>query len=374
MLKKTFGLMLAGGILASQTACDQKDNPPPSETVPITADYPADYFVVLPDVVLPDPPKSPEPVVQTVYVQKEIERQAEKMAEEKAKKLIERERKKAVVQAREEERRQEIKKEAEKKQDFREYVKQRSELIRVLRRQAGGSFLTRGGAAEQKQPLEAKVSVQVSMKDKTYAAPSVLSSYPVDRSFILTEDRTIAAVLLDGINSQIPGSVRVMVAEDVFGADGRYKLLEKGDIVLGRYDKTTKVGETRLGVSFYRIIRSADGAEIYSAGTAFAYAADKMGRAGLVGDVDNRNWERYGLAFGTSLIGGLAGLGKAKVKGDEYEEFWNRLSDNTTEITTKVLEQYMNIAPVITIAQGEPILIRLAADISLKHPTGKEEK
>ena len=350
-------------------ACEQKDNPPPSETVPITADYPADYFVVL-----PDPPKPPEPVIQTVYVQKEIEKQAEKLAEEKAQKLIERERKKAVVQAREEERRHEIKKEAEKKQDFREYVKQRSELIRVLRRQAGGSFLTRGIAAEQKQPLEAKVSVQVSMKDKTYAAPSVLSSYPVDRSFILTEDRTIAAVLLDGINTQIGGTVRAYVSEDVFGADNRYKLLEKGDVVLGRYEPTKKVGETRVQVAFYRIIRSADGAEIYSSGKSFAYAADKMGRAGLVGDVDNRNWERYGLAFGTSLIGGLAGLGKAKVKGDEYEEFWNRLSDNTTEITTKVLEQYMNIAPVITIAQGEPILIRLAADITLKHPTGKEEK
>lgn len=362
-LRLFFSMVLPLRLVA---ACEKKDNPPPSNVVPITADYPADYFVVL-----PEPPK---PVVQTVYVQKEIERQAEKLAEEKAQKWIERERRKAVIQARETERRQEIRKETEKKQDFREYVKQRSELIRVLRRQAGGSFLTRGSEPEQKQPLEAKVSVQVSMKDRTYAAPMVLSSYPVNRSFILTEDRTIAAVLLDGVNSQIPGTVRAVVAEDVFGADGRYKLLEKGDIVLGRYDKTTKVGETRLSVSFYRIIRSADGAEIYSAGTAFAYAADKMGRAGLVGDVDNRNWERYGLAFGTSLIGGLAGLGKAKVKGDEYEEFWNRLSDNTTEITTKVLEQYMNIAPVITIAQGEPILIRLAADIALKHPTGKEEK
>lgn len=310
------------------------------------------------------PPSKPE--VQTVYVQKEIEKKAEKLAEEKAQKLIERERRKAVMQARETERRQEIKKESEKKQDFREYVKQRSELIRVLRRQAGGSFLTRGGAAEQKQPLQAKVSVQVSMKDKSYAAPMVLSSYPVDRSFILTEDRTIAAVLLDGINSQIPGSVRAMVSEDVFGADNRYKLLEKGDVVLGRYEPTKKVGETRINVSFYRIIRAADGAEIYSAGTAFAYAADKMGRAGVVGEVDNRNWERYGLAFSTSLIGGLAGLGKAKVKEDEYEEFWSRLSDNTTEITTKILEQYMNIAPIITIAQGEPILIRLASDITLK--------
>lgn len=361
MLKKTFGLILAGGILASQTACEQKDNPTRSETVPITADYPADYFVVL-----PEPPKPPEPVIQTVYVQKEIERQAEKLAEEKAQKLIERERKKAVVQAREEERRQEIRKEAEKKQDYRKYVKQRSELIRVLRRQAGGSFLTRGGAPEQKQPLEAKVSVQVSMKDKSYAAPMVLSSYPVDRSFILTEDRTIPAVLLDGINTQIAGTVRAYVSEDVFGASGRFKLLEKGDVVIGKYQPTKKVGDTRVEIAFYRIIRAADGAEVYSSGAAFAYAADKMGRTGLVGDVDNRNWERYGLAFSTSFIGGIAGLGKAKVNGDEYEEFWNRLSDNTTEITTKILEQTMSIAPVITIAQGEPILIRLASDITLK--------
>lgn len=112
-------------------ACEKKDNPPPSDVIPITADYPTDYFIVL-------PPAKPE--VQTVYVQKEIEQKAEKLAEEKAQKLIERERRKAVMQARETERRQEIRKEAEKKRDFREYVKQRSELIRVLRRQAGAPF------------------------------------------------------------------------------------------------------------------------------------------------------------------------------------------------------------------------------------------
>ena len=88
-----------------------------------------------------------------------------------------------------------------------------------------------------------------------------------------------------------------MVAEDVFGADGRYKLLEKGDVILGRYNETKKVGETRLEVLFHRIIRAADGAEIYSNNEPFAYAADKMGRTGLVGEVDNRNWERYGRSF-----------------------------------------------------------------------------
>lgn len=360
MFKKTLGLILTGGILVTQTACDKKDNPSPPDVVPITVDYPADYFTVL--------PPSPKPEVQTVYVQKEIERKAEELAQEKAIELIERERQKSAVK--EQKAKQ---KKAEEKNGFREYVKKRSELIRVLRRQTGGSFLTKGVSVEETQPVQKRITVQEQMKDNGYAALSVESSYPVDRSFILTEDRTITAVLLDGINSQIDGSIRAMVAEDVFGANGRYKLLEKGDIVLGTYKATDKVGITRLSVSFYRIIRSADGAEIYSSGKSFAYAADKMGRAGLVGEVDNRNWERYGLAFSTSLIGGLAGLGKSKVDGDEYEEFWNRLSDNTTEITTKILEQYMNIAPVITIAQGEPILIRLMTDITLKQAKAGNE-
>ena len=324
-------LLLAG--------CDKKAEE--QKPVPITVKYPADYFTVL-----PDPPKPP-----VVVVEKEVE----KRAEEKAKRIIAAERAK--------------KKQAEQKKeelpDKQALLKARLALKRAARTAAGGVFLN-GAREEAKTERRETASVQQPPNDKAYTAPNITSSYPVDRSFILTEDRTIPAVLLDGINTQIAGTVRAYVSEDVFGASGRFKLLEKGDVVIGKYQPTKKVGDTRVEIAFYRIIRAADGAEVYSSGAAFAYAADKMGRTGLVGDVDNRNWERYGLAFSTSLIGGIAGLGKAKVDGDEYEEFWNRLSDNTTEITTKILEQTMSIAPVITIAQGEPILIRLASDITLK--------
>lgn len=324
-------LLLAG--------CDKKAEE--QKPVPITVKYPADYFTVL-----PDPPKPP-----VVVVEKEVE----KRAEEKAKRIIAAERVKE--------------KQAEQKKGERlnkqALLNARFALKRAARTAAGGTFLN-GAREEAKTERRETASVQPPPRDKAYAASNITSSYPVDRSFILTEDRTIPAVLLDGINTQIAGTVRAYVSEDVFGASGRFKLLEKGDVVIGKYQSTKKVGDTRVEIAFYRIIRAADGAEVYSSGAAFAYAADKMGRTGLVGDVDNRNWERYGLAFSTSLIGGIAGLGKAKVDGDEYEEFWNRLSDNTTEITTKILEQTMSIAPVITIAQGEPILIRLASDITLK--------
>lgn len=334
-------------------ACDKKETPP--APVALTIEYPSDYYTVI----------APKKTVECGAPKpQEIEARIEQKAQELARKQAKM--RQQTVQA---ERQKESRKRQEEKDVFKEYALLRSQAVRALRQTIGADFLT--AKTPEKENFGRPISKEKVLTDKTYKALNIDSGYPVDRSFILTEDRTIAAVLSDGINTQIGGTVRAYVSEDVFGADGRYKLLEKGDVILGQYEPTKKVGETRVQVSFFRILRAADGAEIYASGNAFAYAADKMGRAGLVGVVDNRNWERYGLAFSTSLIGGIAGLGKSKTNGDEYEEFFNRLSDNTTEITTKILEQYMNIAPVITIAQGEPILIRLSADLTLKQAKEK---
>lgn len=336
-------------ILLILSACDKKDVQT-SSPVALTIEYPADYYTVI---------KPPKQIACIAPKPQELEAKIEQKAQEIVRKQEEQRQQTART-----ERKKEAQKHREERDAFKEYVLSRGQILRVLRRQAGADFLT--GKTRSTESKNARLNTPSATRDKNYKAPNIDSGYPVDRSFILTEDRTIPAVLSDGINTQIGGTVRAYVSEDVFGADNRFKLLEKGDVVLGRYEPTKKVGETRVQVAFYRIIRAGDGAEIYASGNPFAYAADKMGRAGLVGEVDNRNWERYGLAFSTSLIGGIAGLGKAKTNGDEYEEFFNRLSDNTTEITTKILEQYMNIAPVITIAQGEPILIRLSADLTLK--------
>lgn len=222
------------------TGCDKEAAE--QKPVPITVKYPADYFTVL-----PDPPKPP-----VVVVEKEVE----KRAEEKAKRII------AADRAKE--------KQAEQKKEEllnkQALLKARFALKRAARTAAGGVFLN-GARKEAKTERRETASVQQPPRDKAYATPNITSSYPVDRSFILTEDRTIPAVLLDGINTQIAGTVRAYVSEDVFGASGRFKLLEKGDVVIGKYQPTKKVGDTRVEIAFYRIIR-ADGAEVYSSGAA----------------------------------------------------------------------------------------------------------
>lgn len=362
MVTKKIKIFLAIVAATMQTACDKnKDTAQSKAPVEIKVSYPADYFAVVPEV------KQPEPIV----IYKEVEKKAEHLAEEKVKKLLEERQKKEKEQEKIEQQKN-IKRQEDEKQSYQNYLLTRSNLIRTMRRQAGATIIS-SRTNTDKSVSQKVVPEEYISSETTYHALNITSGYPVDRSFILTEDRTVPAILLDSINSQIAGNVRAMVAEDVFGADGRYKLLEKGDVIIGKYVETQKVGETRLAVEFYRIIRAADGAEIYSSGESFAYAADKMGRTGLVGDVDNRNWERYGLAFGTAIVGGLTGLGKKKSENDDYEEFYDRIADSTTEITSKVLEQYMNIAPVITIAQGEPFVLRLKTDITLKAPMTKKQ-
>lgn len=360
MYKTDYILILLGLTLLLPGCKKEKTEIPssPASFVSIEAQYPDDYFKVsfpaeepalLVDLNTPPcPPLSAE----------------EKKAEEI--KIIERKQKekeaaqKAAIEQKE-----------RKKENFREYLLQRAELIRLARRRTGADVLTSKSSQIEKLPPPKEPEWELSQPSYN-ETPTVESSYPVDRSFILTEDRTVNAVLLDSINTQIPGTVRAYVSEDVFGANHRYKLLEKGDVFIGKYDSLSKLGDTRVEVLFYRIIRAADGAQIYDDGKIFAYAADKMGRTGLVGEVDNRNWERYSGAFMTAGLGGLAGVAKSESSGDRFEEFWTRLGDSTAEITTKILEQTMNIAPVVTVAQGEPIVIRLAADIFLKRPTIKE--
>ncbi|MGD9605534.1 MAG: TrbI/VirB10 family protein [Bacilli bacterium] len=253
-------------------------------------------------------------------------------------------------------------------QEYLERVKLTSEERLIGRMISGPSFIMSANAEYNyvQQPQEQKWQ----LSDPDYSRedpPTVTSSYPVDRSFILTTDRTISGVLLHRINSQIASEVRVMVDRDIFGADKRYKLLEKGDIFIGRYESLAKVGDTRLNISFYKIIRS-DGALIYKSDEPIAYATDKMGSTGLIGEIDNRNWERYGSAAISAAIGAAAGAAESMEGNDAFANFSEKLGEDVSTITAKILEQSINLAPIVTIGAGEVLNMELLKEIYLRRP------
>jgi len=65
--------------------------------------------------------------------------------------------------------------------------------------------------------------------------PGVVSSFPVERSRVLTADRYIPAVLENTLNSELPGRAIAVVERPVFGEDDRLVLIPAGSRVIGSY-------------------------------------------------------------------------------------------------------------------------------------------
>lgn len=208
---------------------------------------------------------------------------------------------------------------------------------------------------------------------------SSTSSFPVDRTRILTRDQVIPAVLNTSINSRIPGPVLAVVERPVWssgaGPDRRI-LLEKGTSLIGRQVATTQRGDGRLAVEFTEMIRP-DGARIVVRGD----GADAMGRIGLVGDVDDRVLERYGGAILISLIGtGQDVLVNRLDNGDSNSSNSNstvviagqQSSSDLGSIAQSYVNETLNLPPVINVPQGSRINVLLSADIVFPAPSQQQ--
>lgn len=206
-----------------------------------------------------------------------------------------------------------------------------------------------------------------SLKDEDYSSLGLdrdESSLPVDRFRMITADRYITAVLENSINSQIPGRFIAIVERHIFGADGRIPLLPKGTRIICNYEALAKVGDSRLPSYCTRAIRP-DGASVVLTD---AQAADQVARIGLIGEVDNRIWERYGSAFIVASISALAAIGGELSDERVVGAGTSALSENLGQVTAKVLEQTLDLAPVVTVAAGSRIQVIPAADIWIRTP------
>lgn len=209
------------------------------------------------------------------------------------------------------------------------------------------------------------------LKDDDYGRdnlPEDRSTLPVDRFRVITADRYIGAVLENAVNSQVPGRVVAVVERHIFGADGRMPLFPKGTRIVCDYEPLAKVGDTRLPINCSRAIRP-DGASIQLTD---AQGADQMARTGFIGVVDNRIWERYGTAMIVSVLSAASSLGAGVTTNETTARGGNALSQNLGQVTAKVLEQSVDLAPVVEIPAGSKIQIIPRVDIWLRKPEIKK--
>jgi type IV secretion system protein VirB10 len=173
----------------------------------------------------------------------------------------------------------------------------------------------------------------------------------------------IAASLITGLNSDLPGFVIAQVTENVFDTvSGRHLLIPQGSRLVGKYDNIVAFGQERALVVWQRIILP-DGFSIVIDNLP---ATDTGGYAGLADQVDFHTWKLLkGVALATVL-----GVGSELVFGSSDSDLVKALQQSTQATTNRagqrLIERQLNVQPTITVRPSWPLRVIVHKDIVLR--------
>lgn len=176
----------------------------------------------------------------------------------------------------------------------------------------------------------------------------------------------IAAALVTGIKSDLPGDVIATVTEPVYDtATGRFLLIPQGSRILGKYNSQVSYGQSRVQMVWNRIILP----DTSSLTLDNLVGTDPAGYAGLEDDVD-RHWGR--IVAGAALTT-LLGVG-AELAAPENRQNGNRIviagrdsaQDSINQVGQEMTRRNMNIQPTLTARPGLPVRVIASRDLVLR--------
>jgi len=173
----------------------------------------------------------------------------------------------------------------------------------------------------------------------------------------------IAASLLTGVNSDLPGMVVAQVTEAVYDtATGRILLIPQGSRLIGSYDSVVAFGQSRALLIWQRIVMP-DGSSIQLDNLP---ATDAAGYAGLEDEVDYHTWTLLkGVVMST-----LLGVGSQATFGSSQNNLVQAIQQSTEESTNqagqRLVEKDLEVQPTITIRPGFTLRAIVRKDLILR--------
>ena len=175
----------------------------------------------------------------------------------------------------------------------------------------------------------------------------------------------IAAGLITGLESDLPGFVIAQVTENVFDSvSGRYLLIPQGSRLIGKYDSVVAFGENRALLVWQRIIRP-DGSSVVLDNLP---ATDTAGYAGLSDQVDLHTWQLLqGIALSTVLgVGQSLAFGPGTGDSDLVKALKQSAGQTTNQTGQRLVERQLNVQPTLTVRPGWPLRVIVHKDLVLK--------
>ena len=180
--------------------------------------------------------------------------------------------------------------------------------------------------------------------------------------YVLFEGTTVDTALLNRLNGDFAGPVKVMVTNPIYSHDNQHMLIPEGTVLLGDVQKVSGLGQRRLAVTFHRMIMP-DG---YSVDLDKFHGLSQVGETGLSDQVNNHYFE----IFGTSIaLGVIAGAAEAPTSSGYNESgsdsIRQGMASSLSASAAHVLDRFMNILPTISIREGHRIKVYLTQDLLL---------
>jgi type IV secretion system protein TrbI len=205
---------------------------------------------------------------------------------------------------------------------------------------------------------------------------------PPPSPYTVTAGSVIPALLISGIDSDLPGPVLAQVRENVFdSATGRFLLIPQGTRLIGSYKASPSYGQSRVQIAWQRLVfPNASSMDLPQ-----MPGADSAGYSGFTDEVDHHYLRTFGTAALLSLISAGQMVGQMGAFGGGYgfagplgygyaapsqlaqmgQLAGSAASSQMGAVGQQTLQQGMSASPTIEIRAGYEFNVMVTQDLVL---------
>jgi type IV secretion system protein TrbI len=187
--------------------------------------------------------------------------------------------------------------------------------------------------------------------------------------YVLQTGWLIPALLISGMESQLPGYITAQVSQNVYDSpSGKSLLIPQGTRIFGEYANGISFGQSRIFVAWERLI--------FPNGSTMDISAmpgvDGAGEAGFHDQVNNHFLTIFGSALLMSAISGATALSQPQQTFSNAPNLESTLSaalgQQMGAATTSLLEKNLSVPPTLKIRPGYRFNVTVVKDLVFDRP------
>lgn len=210
-----------------------------------------------------------------------------------------------------------------------------------------------------RQPASAKAASNEN--GRPAAAPTGASTEQAPPRHVLHQGTLLEAVLLNRLDGQFTGPANALVTSPAYSDDRQHVLIPAGSRLLGEAKAVEHRGQTRLAVTFQRLLLPSGEAVDLDQMRGLNQAGDH----GLQDRVDHHYWQVFGAALAVGALGGLAQSIGYDGEPSPSDAYARGTASTFGQSATHILDRFLNVLPTVTIREGHRLKVYLSRDLSL---------